>query len=81
MNSAMAKKKKTPKKIIEAYVLDGSVALGWCFSNEADPYADAIARKLPDIAAVVPAIWHLEVANVLALAERRRPARIPRYNR
>lgn len=67
----MAKKKRVPKKNVEAYVLDGSVALAWCFSDEADPYADAIARKLPDIGAVVPAIWHLEVANALLVGERR----------
>src|SRR5438309_9111302 len=68
----MAKKKRVPKKKVEAYVLDGSVALAWCFSDEADPYADAIARKLPDLGAVVPAIWHLEVANAMLMGERRR---------
>lgn len=66
----MAKKKKSQKKA-QAFVLDGSVALAWCFADEADPYADAIARKLPDIVPVVPAIWHLEVANALLVGERR----------
>jgi predicted nucleic acid-binding protein len=67
----VAKKKKSPKKKSEALVLDGSVALAWCFSDEADPYADAVARKLPDMGAVVPAIWHLEVANAMLVGERR----------
>jgi predicted nucleic acid-binding protein len=67
----MAKKKKSPKKKIDAFVLDGSVALAWCFSDEADPYADAVARTLPATVAVVPAIWHLEVANAMLVGERR----------
>jgi predicted nucleic acid-binding protein len=67
----MAKKKKTAKKKVGAFVLDGSVALAWCFSDESDPYADAIARRFPDIEAAVPAIWHLEVANALFVGERR----------
>lgn len=67
----MAKKKTSPKRKPQAFVLDGSVALAWCFSDETDPYADAIARALPDVQAVVPAIWHLEVANALLVGERR----------
>jgi predicted nucleic acid-binding protein len=66
----MAKKKK-PQKKIDALVLDGSVALAWCFSDEADAYADAIARRFPDISAVVPSIWHLEVTNAMLVGERR----------
>src|SRR5258708_413494 len=66
----MTKKKKSPRKKPEGFVLDGSVALAWCFSDEADPYADAIARKLPHLGAVVPVIWHLEVANALVVGER-----------
>src|SRR5205807_4128173 len=67
----MAKKKKSANKKIEAFVLDGSVALAWCFSDESDPYADAIARRFPEIEPVVPTIWHLEVANALLVGERR----------
>ncbi len=67
----MARKKKTPKKKSTTLVLDGSVALAWCFSDEADPYADAVARKLPSNGAIVPAHWHLEVANALLVGERR----------
>jgi predicted nucleic acid-binding protein len=67
----MAKKKKPRKRKTEAFVLDGSVALAWCFADESDAYADEVARKFPDIEAVVPAIWHLEVANALLMGERR----------
>jgi predicted nucleic acid-binding protein len=67
----MAKKKKRQKKQREAFVLDASVALAWCFSDEADPYADAIAKEFPDVAPVVPTLWHLEVANVLLVGERK----------
>ncbi|HEV8642586.1 MAG TPA: type II toxin-antitoxin system VapC family toxin [Methylomirabilota bacterium] len=53
-------------------VLDCSVAMAWCFESEADRYADAVLEALADGAAVVPALWPLEVANVLVMAERRR---------
>ena len=53
-------------------VLDASVALTWCFKNEATAAADRVLECLAAGAASVPAIWHLEIANVLALSERRR---------
>ena len=52
-------------------VLDASVALSWCFKNEATATADRVLERLAIEAASVPAIWHLEIANVLALSERR----------
>jgi prevent-host-death family protein len=52
-------------------VLDPSVALSWCFKNEATTAGDRVLERLVDEAASVPAIWHLEIANVLALSERR----------
>lgn len=54
------------------FVLDGSIALAWFFVDERDDYADAVALALPQIEAVVPALWHLEVANTLVCAERRK---------
>jgi predicted nucleic acid-binding protein len=56
----------------EIFVLDGSVAIAWCFHDETDPYADAIAARFPHVEAVVPALWHLEVANALLMGERRK---------
>ena len=53
-------------------VLDASVALTWCFKNEATAAADRVLERLAAEVASVPAIWHLEIANVLALSERRR---------
>jgi predicted nucleic acid-binding protein len=67
----MARKKKPPRRKLEAFVLDGSTALAWCFVDEKSAYADAVARKLPSLRAVVPTIWHLEVANAMVVGERR----------
>jgi len=52
----MARKKKRP----QPFVLDSSVALAWCFSDEASTYADDIVRQFPNIEPVVPQLWHLE---------------------
>lgn len=60
------------KAKVEAFVLDCSVAIAWCFHDESNPYADAIAARFPDVQAVVPAIWPLEVANALLMGERRK---------
>jgi predicted nucleic acid-binding protein len=56
----------------DRFVLDGSVTLAWLFHDEQDPYADAIIAKLPNLEMLVPRLWHLEVANVLLVGERRR---------
>jgi hypothetical protein len=53
------------------FVLDGSVTLAWLFQDEKDAYADAIIGKLPHLTMFVPRLWHLEVANVLLVEERR----------
>jgi predicted nucleic acid-binding protein len=54
------------------FVVDNSVVMAWCFADEASPYADAVLESLGKREAVVPAIWPLEVGNVLAVAERKR---------
>ena len=54
-------------------VLDASVALAWFIDNPVPGYAVRVRQALIDGAgAVVPALWHLEIANGLAVAERRR---------
>jgi predicted nucleic acid-binding protein len=53
------------------FVIDTSIAMAWCFEDEAAPATDAVLDRLRDDQAVVPAIWPLEVANVLLVAERR----------
>ena len=55
-----------------AFVLDSSVALCWCFDDEATEATRALLEQLRADAAAVPNLWHVEIANVLALAERRR---------
>jgi hypothetical protein len=45
------------------FVIDASVALAWCFDDEASRAADAVLERLENEAAVAPAHWPLEVAN------------------
>lgn len=52
------------------WVIDASVTIAWCFKEEASPETDAIARRVRDEGAIVPSLWHWEVANVLCQAER-----------
>lgn len=47
------------------FVLDNSVVTAWYVGNQATPYADAVAELLKDERAAVPALWELELANVL----------------
>jgi predicted nucleic acid-binding protein len=53
------------------FVLDASVARAWCFHDEKDPDADAVAARFPGAEAVVPNLWHLEIANIFVTGERR----------
>ncbi len=54
------------------FVVDNSVVMAWCFEDEASEYADAALECLENGEAVVPAIWPLEIGNVLLVAERKR---------
>lgn len=51
-------------------VVDASVTMAWCFEDEATDYTEAALEQVGAEGAVVPCIWSLEVANVLAVAER-----------
>jgi len=53
-------------------VIDASVALAWCFRDELTEAITGLLDWLQSNTAAVPTLWPLEVANVLALAERRR---------
>jgi len=58
---------------VSRFVLDASVALAWFVDKPQAPYALEIRRRLiAGARAVVPSLWHLEMANGFALAERRR---------
>ena len=52
-------------------VIDASVAIGWTFKNEYTPFLRKMERQVAEQGAVVPALWHLEVANVLLQGEKR----------
>ncbi|MCZ4306119.1 type II toxin-antitoxin system VapC family toxin [Zoogloeaceae bacterium G21618-S1] len=54
------------------FVLDNSVVAGWFLEDQATPYTEAIALRLEEDRAVVPALWQLEFANVLRTACRRK---------
>jgi len=56
---------------VSALVIDSSAALSWCFEDEASAESDALFERVRDQGAVVPGLWHLEVANVLLQAEKR----------
>lgn len=55
----------------QEFVLDCPATLPWVFSDEATPETDALLDSLSAGAkAWVPALWHLELANVLIGAQR-----------
>lgn len=53
-------------------ILDCSMAMAWCFADESTPETIGIQDRFAAEAAIVPAHWYLEVANVLATAEKRK---------
>lgn len=56
-----------------AFVLDCSAALPWIFGDEPTPATDRLLDDLTAGAeAWVPALWHLELGNVLIGAQRRK---------
>jgi predicted nucleic acid-binding protein len=60
------------KRPSEGLVIDSSVAVAWCFGDERDEYSQSILDALRRLPAIVPALWHLEVANALLVGERRK---------
>jgi predicted nucleic acid-binding protein len=58
--------------VSEILAVDASVAMNWCFPDEADGYAYAVLDALPDSTAMAPALWPVELANALAMGERRK---------
>lgn len=59
-------------------VLDCSVAVAWCFADEATPALDALLDLVQAEGAIVPPLWTLEVTNVLSQAARR--GRLPTHD-
>lgn len=55
------------------FVVDASVALAWCFEDEATGWSDGLLDRLRQSdRVVVPAHWPTEVLNGLLIAERRK---------
>ena len=58
---------------MKEFVLDCSATLPWVFASEATPETDALLDVLAGGGkAWVPALWHLELGNVLLGAKRKR---------
>lgn len=52
---------------MSGFVLDASIALAWCFADEATPKTIKLLERLETETAFVPAIWPLEKINVINL--------------
>ena len=53
-------------------VIDASVALSWVYSDEHSAVGDALLARVADQGAVVPVLWHLEIANSLQVGIKRK---------
>ena len=58
---------------IKYLVIDASVAVAWCFSDETTRFTEKVLDLVSRGAEVfVPPLWPFEVANALLAAERRK---------
>ena len=55
---------------MNSFVIDASVALAWCFDDEATEATRALLDRFEGERAEVPSLWHLELANALVSGER-----------
>lgn len=53
-------------------VIDCSAAVPWFLDDEANAWSESLLDALPRHSLHVPALWHLEFANVLLTAQRRK---------
>ena len=53
------------------FVVDANVTMAWCFEDEATEATEAVLDRLRSERALVPAIWPVEVANVLLIVHHR----------
>jgi predicted nucleic acid-binding protein len=58
---------------VSRFVLDNTVTMAWCFTDEATRFTEALLRRLSDLTdiAIVPALWLYEVVNVTELVVRK----------
>ena len=54
----------------DGMVIDASVALRWLLESEPDPHASLAMESLDERFALVPVLWHFEIANGLRNAIR-----------
>lgn len=55
------------------FVLDNTVTMAWCFSDEATPFTETLLSRLSSLtdSAIVPALWLYEVVNAAGIAVRK----------
>lgn len=53
-------------------VLDSSVTLAWIYTEETTPEIREVFNQVADYGAWVPALWRLEIANILEMGVRRK---------
>jgi predicted nucleic acid-binding protein len=53
------------------FVLDASIALAFCFPDEATPFTESVLDALQKTRAVAPGLWVYEVVNAFVVGERR----------
>ena len=55
-----------------SFIVDASVGFAWVYQGQAAPETDQLLNEVADGAKViVPALWFLEMSNVLLMAQRR----------
>ena len=55
---------RLPTAVTE-FVLDNSVVCGWLLPAQSTPYTHAVRERLDSASACVPALWELELTNLL----------------
>lgn len=68
----MSRKKAASRLRKAGLVIDSSISIAWCFPDEQDKYSQTVLDVLTSTQAIVPHLWHLEVANTLLVGERRK---------
>lgn len=58
--------------MIEAFVVDASVSAAWLLEDEATPYTEAALQATAAAEVWVPALWQIEMTNLLLSAQRRK---------
>lgn len=59
------------------FIVDASVALAWCFEDEASNFTDGLLERLRQgDRIIVPAHWPTEILNGLLVAERRKRIKV-----